>query len=151
MNIFSVFTDRDEGTLHTPKALLVFVNLLALVIAVFHIANAHFLLVDETQRNMLHFAGFALLAVFYYPLSRENPRGTLWLDIALGLAAAGAVAYFMMTREDFYVRQQAQQDLFTPAAWFAAAILLIAVLELTRRSTGWIIPILIVLSLSYIS
>lgn len=151
MNILSVFTARDEGTLHTPKALVIFINILALAIAVFHIANAHFLLVDETQRNMLHFAGFALLAVFYYPLSRENPRGTLWLDLALGMAAVAAVAYFMTTREAFYLRQQAQQDLFTPAAWLAAAVLLIAVLELTRRSTGWIIPILIVLSLSYIS
>ncbi|MDO5091713.1 MAG: TRAP transporter fused permease subunit [Cardiobacteriaceae bacterium] len=151
MNILSVFTARDEGTLHLPQKLMVFVNVLALAIALFHIANAHFLLVDEMTRNMIHFAGFALLAVFYYPLRRENPRATLWADIALGLAAVAAVAYFLASREAVYLRQQAQQDLFTPAAWFAAAVLLVAVLELTRRSTGWIIPILIILALSYFS
>ena len=39
---------------------------------------------------------------------------------------------------------------FTPIDWIAGFIVIIGAIEITRRLTGWIIPILVILSISYI-
>lgn len=142
----------DTADHHLPKAMLVLFNLLALFFALFSIANAFYPMVSETERNMIHFMGFVALAVMYYPLwvSRHQWRSK-WLDIALGLAMLLAIAYFMSIENQIYLRQQAQQPMFGPLGWLAAVVLLVGTLELTRRTTGMVIPILIVFAISYIS
>lgn len=142
----------DSAERHLDKVSLVCFNILALGFALFCIINAFYPLVSEVKRNMIHFMGFVALAVMYYPLrvSRQQWRSR-WLDLGLGVAVVAAVGYFMGVEDQIYLRQQAQQPMFGVMGWLAAAVLLLGALELTRRTTGWVIPILIVFAVSYIS
>lgn len=142
----------DSAEHHLNKPMLIFFNSLALVFALFSIANAFYPMVSETERNMIHYIGFVTLAVMYYPLrvSHQHWRSA-WLDLGLGIAMVLAIAYFMGIENQIYLRQQAQQPMFGPLGWLSATVLLIGTLELTRRTTGWVIPILIVAAVSYIS
>lgn len=146
------FLLSDSGSHHLSRPLLLVFNGMALSLALFSIINAFYPLVSELQRNMIHYIGFAALAVMYYPLHVVNQRWrSQWLDIALGIGVMVSVAWFIGIEDQIYQRQSAQQSLFGALDWLFACIMLLGTLELTRRTTGWIIPILIVLSVSYIS
>ncbi|MDO4435812.1 MAG: TRAP transporter fused permease subunit [Cardiobacteriaceae bacterium] len=147
----SVLYQRDEASLHLSSKPLLWLNLLALGLAIFHIVNAFYPLVSDIQRNMIHLAGFSLLGVFYYPLLKQEPKRSFWLDFALGILLVASILYFMMMEDTMYRRQSAQQDIFGWVDWLWALVLLFGTLELTRRTTGWIIPLLILLAISYIT
>ncbi|UJF24325.1 TRAP transporter permease [Suttonella sp. R2A3] len=151
-NATNPFLIADSGNHHLSRVLLIAFNTIALILAIFSITNAFYPLVSELQRNIIHFIGFAALAVMYYPLHVVNYRWrSQWLDLMLGLGMVVAAAWFMGIEDQVYVRQSAQEAMFSTLDWVFAVILLLGTLELTRRTTGWVIPILIVLSVSYIS
>ena len=95
----------------------------------------------------IHFAGFALLCALRYPLRAGRWTAPLWLDAAIGLVIAGAVLFIIGSENAIY----AQGVRMTPPQWAAAILTILGAIELTRRTTGWIIPVLIVLSLAYVS
>ena len=103
---------------------------------------------SELERNTMHFASFAFLAALLYPLGRRADGGaTLWFDLTLGLAAAASAVYLAAAETAIYARGVA----LSPLDWVAATVVIAAAIELTRRLTGWVIPVLIVLSLTYVS
>lgn len=143
---------RDEHDTHLPRAFLLAFNLIALALALFCVANAFYPLVSELQRNMIFGMGFSLLGCMYYPLKAKNG---VWksrpLDLILGIAAALAIGYFVYLENLIYARQAAQQPLFGTLGWIAAAVLLLSFLELARRTTGFVIPLLMLLSVGYLT
>lgn len=120
----------------------------ALLLAVFHIVNALFPQVSDLTRNALHFAGFAWMCALIYPL---RPNGLkkigLWLDVGFGTVVALAAMYLSHAEDAIY----ANNVKFSTLDWLASAVVILGAIELTRRATGWIIPILIVLALSYVT
>jgi len=106
-------------------------------------------LVSEFQRNVLHFAGFAILAALLYPAWRgvRDSRGWLVADVVLGLGAAASAWWFVLNDARLYGAAQP----FGPADWTAAIVLVVAATELARRVAGLVIPVLIVLSLTYVA
>lgn len=144
------FTDEHSNHM-PPKALMLF-NFTALILALFCIVNAFYPLVSGLERNMLHGAVFVLLAVNYHPLLKKDGKSKSFVfDTVLGFLTAAAIIWFMLGEDAAATRQNAQQTLFSAVDWFFAACLLCGFLELTRRTTGLIIPILMLLSLSYMT
>lgn len=146
-----ILFSRDDASKHLPLGLIVFINLLALALAVFHIVNAYHPLVADNERNMIHYAGFAFLAALTYPLFKKNKARSYFLDLIFGSLVALCVAYFYITQNHVYEAQAAQQPLFSTLGWLLGIILLLSTIELTRRTTGWVIPILIIIALSYVT
>ena len=104
--------------------------------------------VSELTRNAAHYAVFALLACLYYPLAgtaRDN-RMVRLCDGLLGLAIAASALWLASAETAIYTRGVA----LTTPDWIAIAICVGGAIELTRRLTGWIIPVLIVLALTYV-
>ncbi|ABV92392.1 TRAP-type uncharacterized transport system, fused permease components [Dinoroseobacter shibae DFL 12 = DSM 16493] len=114
------------------------------LIAVGHIYVAFDPVLSELQRNAFHFAGFAALAALFYPIARG--RLALGVDLVLGLVVAAAAVYLSYAEDGIYDRGVK----FNTADWIAAIIVVLGAIELTRRLTGWIIPALIVIALSYV-
>ena len=104
--------------------------------------------ISELQRNAFHFAGFAFLAAFFYPLfpSLSGARVLLYLDLAFGALVAVSAIYLALAENAIYARGVKLSTL----DWVAIGICILGAIELTRRLTGWVIPALIVLSLSYV-
>ncbi|WP_296425114.1 TRAP transporter fused permease subunit [Yoonia sp.] len=123
-------------------------TLLCFVIAVGHIYVAFDPIISEFQRNAYHFAGFAFLASVLHPLVRGavRSRGMLAFDLALGATVAAAAIYLPAAENAIYDRGVK----FAPLDWIAAIACVVGAIDLTRRLTGWIIPGLIIISLSYI-
>ncbi len=101
-------------------------------------------------QNALHYSGFAILCVLVYPLAggqgKEQRKIFFLIDIALGVIAAVAAVY-MISMEDFIYARGVH---LSKAEWIAGTLLILTAIEFTRRTTGWIIPILIILALTYV-
>ena len=123
---------------------------LAILISLAHLFLAIFPWLSELERNVLHFAGFALLCAFIHPMARRQwsarTRGGLILDGTIGIVTAAAAVHLGLAEDAIYARGVR----FSTLDWIAAAVAILGAIELTRRAAGLIIPILIVLALSYV-
>ncbi len=121
---------------------------LCFLIAVGHIYVAFDPIISEFQRNAYHFAGFAFLAAVLHPVikGRTRSKPMLVFDLTLGVLVALSAIYLPYAEQGIYDRDVK----FAPLDWVAAIICIVGATELTRRLTGWIIPILIVVALTYV-
>ncbi|WP_343563033.1 TRAP transporter permease [Kiloniella sp. b19] len=114
-----------------------------------HLYVALFPVLSEFQRNAFHFAGFAFLAVcFYSAFGMHRKRGAveLGIDLFFGVAIAISAVYLTFAENAIYDRGVKLSNL----DWIATIICVVGAIELTRRLTGWVIPSLIVLAISYV-
>ncbi|MEK6217456.1 MAG: TRAP transporter fused permease subunit, partial [Boseongicola sp.] len=121
---------------------------LCLIIAVGHVYVAFDPIISEFQRNAYHFAGFAFLAAVYHPFLKGRTRNRRMLigDLIFGTSVALAAIYVPYAETPIYDRGVNLIAL----DWIAIALCVIGGVELTRRLTGWVIPILIILALTYV-
>ncbi|MDY6891645.1 MAG: TRAP transporter permease [Pseudomonadota bacterium] len=96
----------------------------------------------------IHFAGFALICALMVPMSRTagDSRLVLALDLLIGLAAVGTTAYLILFEDALYARGVN----FVASDWIVSIVAIAIALELTRRTTGWFIPCLILFALTYV-
>lgn len=144
---------EGEGTpLRQPFGVwAVAVSVWCFALSVLHLWNAIFPFLSDFDRNVMHFAGFAVLAAIYYPASARGGwarhRGAVVLDVALGLLAAASAVWFVINNERLYGLTRP----FGPLDWGAAICLVVLAAEFTRRVSGWVVPVLIALALTYVA
>ncbi|MGK0271731.1 MAG: TRAP transporter 4TM/12TM fusion protein [Cocleimonas sp.] len=127
----------------------------AVAFGIWHILTNLFLNEPGMWQNAIHFAGFAFLASTIYSAFGHNTKKpwAIKLDILYGLIVAAAALWVATSESRIYadtlaITGQAWQ--FNIFDWLAGGILLFACIDLSRRVAGWVIPILIIISLSYI-
>lgn len=136
---------------YTRRLVVVF----AIAFGLWHIATNLFLTEPGLWQNAIHFAGFAFLAsVIYSPFgATANTSKALQIDLIYGLLVAAAALWVAANESALYERTLAVTGLpwqFSWLDWCAGGLLIFAAIDLSRRVSGWVIPCLIVLSLSYI-
>ncbi|NNE86935.1 MAG: TRAP transporter fused permease subunit [Silicimonas sp.] len=141
--------DRDNGLLGWSVAIF------AVAFGIWHVVTNVYWIEPGKFQNAIHFAGFAFLAsMLYSPFgARSETTFARAFDLAYGLAVAAAALWIAWGENAVYDRTLAvtgQSWQFTPLDWIAGFLLIFAAIDLSRRVSGWVIPILIVLSLSYI-
>ncbi|MBO6783233.1 MAG: TRAP transporter fused permease subunit [Alphaproteobacteria bacterium] len=122
---------------------------------VWHILTNLYITESELWQNSIHFAGFALLAYATTATFRKHAhkRWSIAFDLTLGLLVAASALWIANAESGLYERTLArtgQSWQFGPIDWAAGIIVIVAAIDLTRRLTGWIIPALVIISLSYI-
>ena len=127
----------------------VLIKWLLITLSCFHFYTAGFGLLRETTHRGVHLA-FVLVLIFLvfsgskavssHPVrhSLTTPGGIPWFDWLLGLGVALAVLYIPYTFEDLAFRVGNP----TGADVVFGTILFVALLEATRRSMGWPLPII---------
>jgi len=104
----------------------------------------------ELWTSAIHFAGFGFLVALLFPAahpaSRTGGRWVLTLDLAIGLATIACVVYLIAMEDAFYDRGSN----FIWSDWIFSLLCVAIGIEMVRRTTGWLIPALIVLSLTYV-
>ncbi len=124
--------------------------IVAVVISLAHIWMNTFGNVSTLAQNGFHFAGFVLLCVLVSPFVSADwakTRLARTIDIAFGVAVAVAALYVVNAETAIYDRGVR----LIWSDWLAGALCVAGVLEFTRRTTGWIIPVLIALALTYVT
>jgi len=133
---------ETESLLPPSKLLLI----LGVAVSLMHIWFNVVTVLPTLWQNSLHFAGFALIAAYVYPLRKDANIGWRLLDVLLGLLAAGSAIYLISMEDAIYARGVRM----SPSEWAAGIVLILCALEFTRRVAGWFIPVLIIIALSYI-
>ena len=127
----------------------------AVIFGLWHVVTNVYFIEPGRWQNAIHFAGFAFLAsTIFSPFgSRANSSFAWAFDLAYGLLIAAAALWVAGAENAVYERSLAVTGLawqLTFLDWAAGFILIFACIDLSRRVSGWVIPILVVLSLSYI-
>lgn len=104
----------------------------------------------ELWTSAIHFAGFGFLVCMLFPVFRtDSPTGqrrALAVDLAVGLGVVACVVYLIAMEDAFYDRGSN----FIWSDWIFSLLCVAIGTDLVRRTTGWLIPGLIVLSLLYV-
>ena len=119
-----------------------------ILLSLAHIWFNTFGILPELTRNSLHFAAFGLLCALIFPMLRPRSaageRLVAWIDLAIGIAVV-ACAIYILARE----RAVSGRSFTSPWDFVVATATVLIALEFTRRTTGWIIPTIIVVALTY--
>src|SRR5688572_22023520 len=128
--------EREEGVQNRHRGwLLGLVTTLAVVMSLFHLYTAYYILRPEYLRAT-HVAFVLFLVFLVFPVSRRFRHRVMWWDWLMAFAAVGTAVYLMMGGDEFLDRS------IIPDDWdiaFGVALILL-VLEAMRRTTGWILP-----------
>ena len=82
-----------------------------------------------------------------YPLFKQASATKKVVNIGLGVIIAICAVYLILMEDSIYARGVKLNN----AEWIAGIVLILGAIELTRRTTGWIIPALIIIALSYVT
>ncbi|MDO6766117.1 TRAP transporter fused permease subunit [Agarivorans sp. 1_MG-2023] len=118
---------------------------LGIVISLAHVYFNIFADIAVLQQNILHFAGFVLLCGLLKPLT-DNIFVSL-LDKVWVLAIALSAVYLLFAEDLIYERGVRLVAL----DWLCGTVVILGAIDMTRRATGWVIPILIVTAISYLA
>ncbi len=98
----------------------------------------------------LHFGLFGALCFLTQPLMTTGSglaaRAGFVIDLFLAVLVLACAVYLIFAEDALYARGVKLSTL----DWIFAVSAVLLAIELTRRTTGWIVPILIILSLSYV-
>ena len=107
--------------------------------------------VSEFWTSAIHFGAFGFLCALIFPFARSNNRrvqkSLLAVDIVIAMLAPACVAYLIYNEQALFDRGVR----FVPTDWVVSIVAILLAIEFTRRTTGWIIPALIVVSLTYVA
>ncbi len=119
-------------------------------VSLLHIYLNTFGTISELWFSAIHFASFGFLCALAYPLlharSSGGKRGVAVLDVIIAVAVLAAAAWLFIGEDAYYERGSE----FSTGDWFFTALAVLLCLELTRRTTGIIIPLIILVSLTYV-
>jgi TRAP transporter 4TM/12TM fusion protein len=119
-------------------------------VALLHLVMNFTTLFSTQWQSTLHFIGLGTLAILLYPPLRHArlaaSRLMLAFDMLLGGCFVIATVWVVGAEDAIYARG------VNMTGWeqLLALVTIIAAIELTRRTTGLVIPLLIVLSLTYV-
>ncbi len=126
-----------------------FIYWAGVVFAIAHIYFNTLGTMSELWVSAIHFGGFAMLCGLMFPMLKGSAGGkgyVLVFDILLGVGAILCAVYLIGFEDALYARGVK----FTTMDWFFSILSIAIALELARRTTGWFIPVMILVALSYV-
>ncbi len=139
------FIEQEEGAARhfkgwTDRAL----TAVAVAMSLFHFYAAHAVIPAQILRA-IH-VGFVLFLCFLlFPAAKRFRDRIQWFDLVLSLLGVAVVAYLLIDFDEFIERA------VTPTRWdlFFGVTLIALVLEATRRTSGWILTLVVVAFVAY--
>ncbi len=121
------------------------VYIVGVVCALFHLWINTYGVMPEIQRNAVHYGFMLFLGFLQYPLFKRWPGKTLGIDYVLAILSFCVALYLVFFEDALHDRNEVPilMDLI------AAGLAIVLMLEITRRTTGLLIPILALLFLAY--
>ena len=126
----------------------VYLRWAAFAFALFHIYCNVFASISELWLSAIHFGGFCAICALMANESDdvENKSFKFWVNVGLALVAVTTSSYLILFENALYARETE----FIISDYIFALLAVGLAIEFTRRTTGWFMPVLILISLSYI-
>ena len=125
----------------------------AVAMSVFHLYAAiagawpfqNFPIIATQPLRYAHVAFVLILSFLLFPMAMRFRNHIRWWDVVLGCAGAAILAYAIQGGEDFTDRATSPTQLDT----VLGVIFIVLLLEATRRTTGWIVPVVAIAFIAY--
>ncbi len=133
------FIEEEEGSFNRYRGwLATFLVAVAVASSAFHLFAAYSIVRTDLLRE-LHVGIVLFLSYMMFPIAKRFRHRLMWWDVVLALLAVATIAYAILSGDDFTDRNT------DPTGWdkFFGIALIFLVIEATRRTTGWIMPIII--------
>jgi TRAP transporter 4TM/12TM fusion protein len=120
------------------------ITALAVGMSLFAVYSTVFPVTTQILRG-IHVAFMLVLSFLYFPISKKYKNKVSPVDLLLCLAALAPIVYMLADFEDFIYRA------VTPETWdmILGVAFVVLILEATRRTSGWIMPVTCLLFLVY--
>jgi TRAP transporter 4TM/12TM fusion protein len=139
------FIEEEEGSFNKYKGwLAAFLTAVAVGTSVFHLYAAYGIVRTDLLRGV-HVGLVLFLSFMLFPVAKRFRHRLMWFDVALALLSVAVIAWMIANGDAFTDRNT------SPETWdmvFGVALILL-VIEATRRTSGWIMPIIIGLFILY--
>ncbi len=134
------FIEEEEGpSRRLSGGVAAFITTAAVVMSLFHLYAAVGTIMTQVLRG-IHVMFVLFLTFLVFPAAGRFKDRINWLDLVLSLLGIAVVVYMLVDFEDFIYRS------VVPNFWdkFFGVILILLVLEATRRTSGWIMPAIVI-------
>jgi TRAP transporter 4TM/12TM fusion protein len=137
--------EKEEGVTRRPSGLWDrVITVIAVATSLFAIYVAVGTITTQILRGV-HVALILTLIFLYYPMAGRFRNKIQWIDIVLALLSILCIAYMLYDFEEFIYRSVTPETLDR----VFGVILILLILEATRRTSGWIMPVTVALFLIY--
>ena len=139
------FIEEEEGfTRRLSGWKQSFVTYFAVCMSIYHLYAAVGTITTQVLRGA-HVGMVLFLSYLVFPPYKKKLGSIGWYDVLLALLGASTIVYMLVDFNEFVYRA------VTPDPWdlFFGSALIILILEATRRSTGWIMPAVVIAFLIY--
>ncbi len=132
------FIEEEEGAANRLSGWLAgFITFTAVAMSAFHLYTAYGLLATQTLRPV-HVAWVLFLSFLVFPVAQRYRHRIMWWDWILALLSVAVAVYLIQGGDDFTDRNT------SPENWdiFFGVALILMVMEVMRRTNGWIMPMI---------
>lgn len=133
------FIEEEEGPSRRLAGKLgIFITVVAVVMSLIHLYAAIGIIMTQILRG-LHVMFVLFLTFLVFPSLKKFRNRTLWYDYLLSALGVAVIIYTFLDFEEFIYRS------VTPTSWdmLFGMMLIALVLEATRRTTNWILPLVV--------
>jgi len=139
------YIEEEEGVSRRVSGKMnYFITGVAVLMSLVHLYAAIGVIMTQVLRG-IHVMFVLFLSFLVFPSLKKFRNRILWYDYILALLGIVVILYMLVDFEDFIYRS------VVPNVWdkIFGVILILLVLEATRRSTGWIMPVIVIAFIVY--
>jgi TRAP transporter 4TM/12TM fusion protein len=139
------YIEEEEGPSRRLTGRMdIFITAVAVVMSLIHLYAAIGIIMTQVLRG-IHVMFVLFLTFLVFPSFKRFKNRIVWYDFLLALLGIAVIAYMLIDFEAFIYRS------VVPNFWdkFFGIILILLVLEATRRTTGWIMPAIVMAFIIY--
>ena len=133
------YLEEEEGSLNRYRGwLATFLTAVAVLTSAFHLYAAYGIVRTDYLRE-IHVGLVLFLSFMLFPVAKRYRHRLMWWDVILALVGVAVIAWAIGNGDAFTDRNT------TPTMWdkvFGIALVAL-VIEATRRTSGWVMPIII--------
>ncbi len=139
------YIEEEEGPSRRLSGKMdIFITAVAVVMSLIHLYAAVGIIMTQVLRG-IHVMFVLFLSFLVFPSFKRFKNRIIWYDYILALLGIAVIVYMLIDFDAFIYRS------VVPNSWdiFFGVLLIFLVLEATRRTTGWIMPAVVIAFIIY--
>lgn len=121
-----------------------FITIVAVIMSLLHLYAAIGVIITQVLRG-IHVMFVLFLSFLVFPSFKRFKNRIIWYDYILAILGVVVIVYMLIDFEEFIYRSVVPNSLDV----LFGVILILLVLESTRRTTGWIMPAVVIIFIIY--
>jgi len=139
------YIEEEEGPSRRLTGKMdMFITAVAVLMSLIHLYAAIGIIMTQVLRG-IHVMFVLFLSFLVFPSFKRFKNRIIWYDFILALLGIAVIVYMLIDFDDFIYRSVVPNGLDI----FFGIVLILLVLEATRRTTGWIMPAIVIAFLVY--